>query len=206
MNPHKLSLFSSLMIIGLLSLAAWSCGGGGGDGQDAEQEGDVPTDGTDGDTQVDIRPDEVTQTDADAGEDAPPVDGTEGDVQVDDAAPADTAEEDAAEEEVPVPPPVDCDGVECTAAEECCLTTGPRELNCVDIGDCEGGVMECDEAADCPTDWICCHNVDGDIGATCVETCDDIIVCGDASECPETEPNCCDAMDGLFTICRENPC
>ncbi len=209
MNLQRLSLFSCVMILGLLCLATWSCGDGGGNGEDAEQDQEVPPDGTDGDTQVDPRPDDAAQPDADAGEDAPPVDGTEDvaqDVPVDDAAPEDTAEEDAAEEEVPVVPPVDCDGVECLATEECCFTTGPSELNCVDIGACTGGVLECDEGADCPSGWICCHQPPDDTGATCVETCDDRIVCGDASECPEAEPYCCEAMGGVFMICRANPC
>jgi hypothetical protein len=158
-------------------------------------------DGADGEVQVDPTPEEVTQ-------DQPQEqDGVQPDVEdaVTDETQGDPTEEDVVEE-LPPAPPVDCGGEECEAGEECCFTTGPAAENCVDIGTCTGGVEECDEAADCPDDQICCHQPPDNIGTACVDTCDDIVVCGDDNDCPDGTPYCCSAMGGIFSVCGANPC
>ena len=103
-------------------------------------------------------------------------------------------------------PPVDCDGVSCDPTQECCFTNPPPRFNCVTAGTCGGGTLACDERADCDVGEVCCHNPPDDIGATCVTTCEGITVCGTAEECPEGMDYCCEAMGGVFSICRDAPC
>jgi hypothetical protein len=76
MNPRKPSFFIGALAAGLVCLAGWSCGGGEGDGQDAEQDGDdtpsTPDDGgTDPSTDEGAGADVPAEAPADLPDDTP---------------------------------------------------------------------------------------------------------------------------------------
>jgi len=188
--------------------------GCGSSSTDDTDDGTVETtDGADGaadaDADADADPDAVPDGGGDTvGDDVGPGDGD----GLEEGRREDGFREDFSAEDVTTDGPspgVDCGGVACASGEECCFTTTPPTLTCVTAGSCSGGVMGCDEAADCGEGQVCCHDpAAGDIGAQCVDTCDAIPVCGSDAECTAYpgRPYCCPAMGGAFTICRNTAC
>ena len=132
-------------------------------------------------------------------------DGVDGETGADGDADADADGEGG---DVPVAPPVDCNGVSCDPGEECCVSISPTStsVGCVVAGTCGGGMLTCDEGGDCPDGQVCCHNPPTDTGASCVTTCDGIVVCSAVGDCPEGLAYCCPAMGGIFSICRATAC
>ena len=205
MSSKKRRMIGCLWIVAAFMLLG-GCGGGGNGGDDGTEDQGGDPDVTDGDVQTEDAPGEDAadpRPDDPALEDGAQDDPATGDEQPDGEDPAEV--EDTPADEIPVPT-VDCGGGVCSDTQECCFTTDPAEVTCVDAGTCDGGVLACDEKADCPGDQVCCHNPPSNIGAECVDSCNRIIVCGGDGDCTEERPNCCPAMGGVFEICVENPC
>jgi hypothetical protein len=198
MSSAKKRMLGSPWIVPVFILLG-GCGEGGNGGEDAAEDQGGDPDATDGDAASDPRPDDP------AGEDAARDDTEAGDEQPDAEVPAEV--EDTPSEEIPGPP-VDCGGTVCSGTQECCLTTDPPWLECVDVGTCEGDVLACDEQADCPGIYYDCCYLPGDNNR--IECLDDCpggpIVCGSNEDCKIELPFCCPAFAGLIKMCREHAC
>jgi len=103
--------------------------------------------------------------------------------------------------------PVTGDGVVCDTQkvcapdQQCCLDlfNPPR---CIAAGDeCPGTSAFCDGVEDCQMGDRCCAESTVSCGSSC-----GIVACRDGSDCPTTEPNCCDHDGPRWGTCSPFQC
>jgi hypothetical protein len=110
----------------------------------------------------------------------------------------DTAEIDAdVDPDADVQEGVACGEQTCGSSSECCFEIDEDPV-CVDLGTCEGASLSCTSPTHCGEDEICCSNL-GQAETTCVEECNELVVCDTEDDCLNDNHECCPVGD--FGVC-----
>ena len=167
---------------------AWLCACGGSGGVPVIEDLDAGGDATTGGGDATVPGDGSSRTDASGGGDATDATANDGTADSGGDAPADAATDapsdaaDAGARDTGVvsdPNAIECGTAKCdTTTQLCCvsgivlLDAGTRTRTCVDAGPlaCVGGAsQQCDEAADCKNNEVCCARLTADgVETACV--------------------------------------
>jgi hypothetical protein len=84
-----------------------------------------------------------------------------------------------------------CSNSLCTPQTGCCTGTGGPPA-CLQAGQtCSGKLVKCDGPEDCSGGTSCCFDATGGSTCTTADTCTGSILCTTDSDCPSSEPSCC---------------
>jgi hypothetical protein len=92
---------------------------------------------------------------------------------------------------------VACGDTTCGSNDVCCFEFGEDPI-CVALGDCEGAAVSCTSPSHCGEDQHCCTNA-AQLETSCVDECNQIVICDTEDDCLNASHQCCPAGD--FGVC-----
>ena len=92
---------------------------------------------------------------------------------------------------------VACGDQTCGADDECCFQLG-EDPSCVERGSCEGAAVSCTSPTHCGEGQVCCTNA-GQLATSCVDECNQLVVCDTEDDCLNENHQCCPLGD--LSIC-----
>jgi hypothetical protein len=167
----RLKLQSTFAALAITLLLA-ACGGGDSADVDASAAGDDDADPTAADASAGTADADPSGPDASAGDPDPDADVQEG---------------------------VACGEQTCGSNDECCFQLGEDPI-CVELGSCEGAAVGCTSPTHCAEDQHCCTNA-GQLETSCVDECNQLVICDTEDDCLEDNQQCCQLGD--FGVCSQ---